>query len=65
MTTHTIEESKYFGAWVDALKGYAERDPAYLDACKKQVGVSGVGVGDIGGSGGGSCLLYTSPSPRD
>ena len=47
MTTHTIEESKYFGAWVDALKGYAERDPAYLDACKKQVGVSGVGVGDI------------------
>ena len=44
MTTHAIEESKYFGAWQDALKGYKERDPAYLDVCKKKVSVAVVVV---------------------
>ena len=49
MTTHTIQESKYLGPWLDAIKGYAERDPTYLNACKRKVGVGdGVDVGGVG-----------------
>lgn len=37
MTTHAIDETKYFGEWLQALKGFEERDPKYLDACKSEV----------------------------
>ncbi|CAM9622949.1 unnamed protein product [Ectocarpus sp. 4 AP-2014] len=34
MTTHTIDESKYYGEWKTALEGYKARDPAFLEPCK-------------------------------
>ncbi|CAN0251124.1 unnamed protein product, partial [Hapterophycus canaliculatus] len=34
MSTHAIDESKYFGDWQHALEGYKARNPVYLDACK-------------------------------
>eukprot|EP00903_Cladosiphon_okamuranus_P006918 g6733.t1 len=34
MSTHTIDESKYFGKWGDTLQGYKARDPTYLESCK-------------------------------
>lgn len=37
MTTHAIDESKYFGEWGETLEGYKARDPAYLEPCKVKV----------------------------
>lgn len=37
MTTHTIDESKYYGEWKTALEGYEARDPAFLETCKLKV----------------------------
>lgn len=37
MSTHAIDESKYFGEWEDTLEGYKRRDPAYLEPCKLKV----------------------------
>ena len=37
MTSHAIDESKYFGEWGDTLEGYKARDPAYLEPCKVKV----------------------------
>eukprot|EP00752_Nemacystus_decipiens_P006929 g6222.t1 len=34
MTTHSIDESKYYGEWSDTLEAYKARDPAYLEPCK-------------------------------
>lgn len=37
MSTHAIDESKYFGDWQHALEGYKARNPVYLDSCKPKV----------------------------
>ncbi|CAM9926993.1 unnamed protein product [Scytosiphon promiscuus] len=34
MSTHAIDESKYFGDWLHALEGYKARNPVFLDSCK-------------------------------
>ena len=40
-STHTIDESKYVGDWLDTLKGYERRDPEYLNKCKSEVSEGG------------------------
>ncbi|CAM9201363.1 unnamed protein product [Ascophyllum nodosum] len=39
-STHTIDESKYVGDWLDTLKGYERRDPEYLNKCKSKFDVN-------------------------